>query len=140
MLDFLKFLHTRSFHYSDKLLKLLRDKNTLFEICVFELYLQTCVEFLGRVVQTQQVVDHGGFADAPRPQEQNHGLRGDLTVCTGCDTDRDTVRRLKKNHKYTLLPFFILACNNNTFLKASQRFGTTAQPSRGRTVLIEPSD
>lgn len=36
-------------------------------------------------MKTQQVVDHGGLADAPWTQEQNHGLGGDLPICTVCD-------------------------------------------------------
>lgn len=52
------------------------------------LSVRTCVESLWGAVQTQQVVDHGRLANAPWSQEQNHGLRGDLTICTVCDKDR----------------------------------------------------
>ncbi len=46
-------------------------------------------------MKTQQVVDHGGLADTPRPQEQNHGLGGDLTICTVGHKDRHRKRRLE---------------------------------------------
>ena len=65
-------------------------------------------------MKTQQVVDHGGLADAPRPQEQNHGLRGDLTICTVCDKDTHRKRRFEKeqtvpHHSPTL------TCHNTLF-------------------------
>ena len=40
----------------------------------------TCVELVGAVLQAQEVIDHGGLAHTPRPQEQHHGLGGDLSI------------------------------------------------------------
>lgn len=65
-------------------------------------------------MKTQQVVDHGGLADAPRPQEQNHGLRGDLTICTVCDKDTHRKRRFEKGQTVPYLSP-ILICNNTLF-------------------------
>lgn len=71
-----------------------RMKTRLFNYCICGcqsiaidprgLSIRTCVEFLRGSVKTQQVVDHGGLANTPGSQEQNHGLRGDLCICTVC--------------------------------------------------------
>lgn len=41
----------------------------------------TCIELVASVFQPKEVVYHGGFADAPRSQEQHHWLRSDLPIC-----------------------------------------------------------
>ena len=49
----------------------------------------TCIELVASVFQPQEVVYHGGLANAPRPQEEHHGLGGDFTICgqQGLDTE-----------------------------------------------------
>lgn len=41
----------------------------------------TCIELVASVFQPEEVVYHGGFADAPRSQEQHHWLGGDFSIC-----------------------------------------------------------
>lgn len=41
----------------------------------------TCIELVASVFQAKEVVDHGGFANTPRSQEQDHRLGRDLPIC-----------------------------------------------------------
>lgn len=43
----------------------------------------TCVELMGGVIQPQKVVNHGGLANAPGPQEEHHWLGSNLSICGG---------------------------------------------------------
>lgn len=54
----------------------------------------TCVELVASVFQAKEVVDHGGFANAPWPQEQDHRLGCDLPICGQQGQDMDMNSKL----------------------------------------------
>jgi len=40
----------------------------------------TCVKLIGVVMQSQEVIDHGGLSYTPGSKEQHHWLRGNLSI------------------------------------------------------------
>ena len=54
----------------------------------------TCVELVASVFQANEVVDHGGFANAPWSQEQDHWLGRDLPICGQQGQDMDMNSKL----------------------------------------------
>lgn len=41
----------------------------------------TCIELVASIFQPKEVVYHGGFANAPRSQEQHHWFGSNLPIC-----------------------------------------------------------
>lgn len=41
----------------------------------------TCVQLIGAVLQSQEVINHGRLSYTPGSQEQHHGFGGNLSIC-----------------------------------------------------------